>query len=542
MQGIRSERIGLVTATRSGVQVRLSWRQILFLASAALLLGAWGLQVNSYPSVADDSGRYLVLGQSLARTGDLRLLNAPHQPLDTLYPPGYPALIAFWIRLIGSDLDRVVLMVKTMQAGLLIALLPMLYALFERARLSKGSRAVALLICALCPALLCSANSVMSEIPFLFLCLASVLPVERDTRTAEEADRPQAWKRWLSLGCAVAAFLIRTAGVALLLALVGTFWRRFGWRWGALAALLTVACLGGWQARNHHIVAHSPPGVSHATYLHQFFIRDPANPAAGHIPPNLAGLCERIRTGLPTYIGMIPRAVLLVMSPPDTFWGVWFYLLAIPLTLLILLGFVLALRSGMALSGVFTALFWLQAALWPWHSARFLLPLVPFFLLYLFLGVEWVSARLKRAWGVPRTRLIEVAAGLLLLGYFLQVHGRLIRLTRLQGRTREEAGFYAACAWLKANAPDGSLVMGRPAYLLSLYSGHPTTQIEPKTDPFLLESRFMQPQHVRYLVEDAWWWAHSERYLRPYLRAFAGRWKPVWKDPAGSRVRIWQRN
>src|SRR5579871_643388 len=336
MQGIRSERMALVTATRAGVQVRLSWRQVLFLIGAALILVTWGLQVNPYPSVADDSGRYLVLGQSLARTGDLRLLNAPHQPLDTLYPPGYPALIAFWMRLTGGDLDGVVLRMKALQAALLIVLLPMLAALLERARLWRGARAGAVLVAALCPALLCAANSVMSEIPFLFLCLASALLVERDTRLAAEADRPPAWRRWLSLLCAVAAFLVRTAGIALLLALIVTFWRRFGWRWGALAALLALVCLGGWQARNHHILAHSPPGVSHATYLHQFFIRDPADPAAGHIPPNPAGLWERVRTGLPTYLGMISRAILLVMSPPGTFWGVLFYGLAIPLTLLIL--------------------------------------------------------------------------------------------------------------------------------------------------------------------------------------------------------------
>jgi hypothetical protein len=162
-------------------------------------------------------------------------------------------------------------------------------------------------------------------------------------------------------------------------------------------------------------------------------------------------------------------------------------------------------------------------------------------LLYLFLGGEWVSLRLEKAKGIKRTRLLQATAALLLLGYFLQVQGRLIRLARLQGHAREEAGFYAACAWLKENAVSGSLVMGRPAYLLYLYSRHPTTQIEPKTDPALLERRFMQPWGVRYLVQDAWWWAHSERYLRPYLRVYASQWTLVWKDPAGSRVCIWQR-
>ena len=84
--------------------------------------------------------------------------------------------------------------------------------------------------------------------------------------------------------------------------------------------------------------------------------------------------------------------------------------------------------------------------------------------------------------------------------------------------------------------------MARPAYLMHLYSGHPTTQVEPAVNPRVLERASMAPNHVRYVVVDAWQWAHSENYLGPYLRAFAGNWTMVWQDARGSGVRIYRRN
>ena len=95
----------------------------------------------------------MVLGESLARTGDLRLINDARQPLDTLYPPGFPAIIAFWMRVTGRDAGGVVLPVKATQLLLLLGTLPLLYALLERARLPFRYRRRALLTYAACPAL-----------------------------------------------------------------------------------------------------------------------------------------------------------------------------------------------------------------------------------------------------------------------------------------------------------------------------------------------------------------------------------------------------
>src|SRR5690242_19397865 len=82
------------TGSESTTRQRRKTRRLLGLC-ALLILGSWALQATPYLNPANDAGRYMVLGESLAQTGDLRLLNQESRPLDTLYPPGFPAIIAF---------------------------------------------------------------------------------------------------------------------------------------------------------------------------------------------------------------------------------------------------------------------------------------------------------------------------------------------------------------------------------------------------------------------------------------------------------------
>ncbi|HZO87691.1 MAG TPA: hypothetical protein VFB38_05070 [Chthonomonadaceae bacterium] len=598
--------------------IRSRLRLTLILACAALILGLWAAQVTPFLNPADDAGRYMVLGESLAKTGDLRLLNDARRPLDTLYPPGFPALIAFWLLATGREPGGVVLLVKLTQVALLIAALPLLSVLLERARLPFAYRAAALLTAALCPALIAFANEVMSEIPFLFLCLASVVLIEDGGKRANEfaatkaRSHPTATKdltpdpspskgegsgspsrlfgsalstlipgpspskgegpaeagalpslarnelvgkgdgglgtRWvrpaLSLLYAAAAFLVRTAAVALLLVEIVWLWRRYGWKWGVAALLVALAVVGGWQLRNRRIILRHPE-IRYSTYADQFFLRDPMRPGAGRIDFTAHDLASRAYHGMSAYTGMIPRALLNSMSL-GTPWFYLFYLVAVPLTLLILIGFGEGWRRGLILSGAFTALFWLFAAMWPWRNPRFLIPLLPFFILYLYLGVERASHWLQKQSGTLPTRLAQGVGALLLLAYFGHVHAAAIRAERsvtthgyALGRTPEEGGFYAACDWLRRNAPFNAVVMGRPQYLVHLYSGHPTVQIEPAEKP-RAQAWYVRRGRVRYILEDAWDWAHSHTYLDPYLREYASQWRLAWQDPRGSGVCVWE--
>lgn len=551
-----------------------------------LVFGLWLMQVNPYLNPADDSGRYMILGESLVKTGDLRLLNDVRHLRDTLYVPGFPAIIAFWMRVTGRDPGGVVVPVKFTQLLFLLGTLPLMYSLLERARLNRRYIVPAMLTYALCPALIAYANEVMSEMPLLFLCLASIVLVEQqapgsdapaleaDLKWTGEPENPDSETETrespgsgsnrqskilnrksaiLALVCAVLSYFVRAAGVVLLVSLLVWFWRRYGWKWGASILVLILLTVGIWQKRNSAIIASDPPST-HDTYLRQFTLRDPDDPSAGrielsihHPAQSVIGLLGRVRRGFPAYIGNISRAVLYIMAPANTPWLVLFYLIAIPFTLLTLYGAWIAWRRGLTLTCGFCALFWLFVAMWPWRNPRFLVPLIPYILLFLFLGVEAVSEKAEGLWGSQMTRWIQGLACALLLVYYVRVYCVVVPHEHAPtlsgyalGRTKDEAGFYAACEWLKGQEPD-TVAMGRPAYLLHLYSGHPTTQVEPSTSPRVQELAYMVKNDVRYLVLDRWHWSHSDRYLGPYLREYGDRWTLAWQDPLGSGVKVYRR-
>ena len=554
-------------------------RRALILAGI-LLTALWLWQVHPYLNVANDAGRYMVLGKSLATNGDYRLINEPLQQRDTLYPPGFPLLIAAWLKLTGREPGGIVLLVKISQLFFLLLSLPLLARLLEKARCRPITVSAGVLIAALSPAYASYANEVMSEAPFLLLCLASVALVERDLRKEPKENPPLAdegasietnsqtqdslspvrherkgervgvrgetWTRILSLLIAACAFLIRSAGIALLLVQCVWFWKRFGAKWGIAAIVLMLTVVGSWQVRSRQVMRTAPKGARYTSYSDQFFLRDPMRPGAGRIPRNVKGLAIRAKDGLPTYIGMTPRALLHSMSRFSS-WSIVFYVVAIPLGIAMFAGMVLTWKRGLWLSSGFGMVFWIFAAMWPWRDPRFLVPLLPFLILFALVSWETLDDFVAKTSAVTVYRVVSGSCAALLAVYFLQVHFSIVRADNRPtlagyafGRSKAEGGFYAACDWIKQNTPTESRVMGRPAYLLSLYSGRIATQIEPTTNPDVMEKGTLQNYKINTILADSWSWANSERYLAPYFAKYGKEWKLAWEDkPSG--VKVWQR-
>src|SRR5580765_1690617 len=50
-----------------------------------------------------DEGVYLATARALVESGEYRLINLPSAPLQTKYPPAYPALLALAEKAFGAD-------------------------------------------------------------------------------------------------------------------------------------------------------------------------------------------------------------------------------------------------------------------------------------------------------------------------------------------------------------------------------------------------------------------------------------------------------
>ena len=205
----------------------------------ALLIGVHLLLAMSSLSAWDfgrnhDDGVYAVTAKSLAETGEYRIISLPGQPPQRKYPIVFPAILSVVWRLRPGFPGNVLWlkMVSVLSLGVFMAVS---YGLLRRcSELSRWTCLAVVGLCAMAPAVGDAANSVMSGLVYGAFSLGALWLIER------AAAGNASWKTGIAIGLlAGCAYITRSIGLALLLALVVTFvWRR---RWAILAGGLAGA-------------------------------------------------------------------------------------------------------------------------------------------------------------------------------------------------------------------------------------------------------------------------------------------------------------
>ena len=218
------------------------WRIRLVLAAvlACHVALVWSARIPGVLTRQDDA-QYILLGRALS-DASYRELWRVDAPMHSRYPPGYPALLAFWEVVAGpSQTARVALSVILSTATLLV-----LYAAIRR-RLGTSIALASVVVLAVNPFFVQYGGEVASEMPYTFLsvvCLYGLIRWEDD----REQGRTSAAATWLAAAvvAALAAGLVRTFGIALIAAVV--LWLGLNRRWRAAAgvAFAGALTLGAW--------------------------------------------------------------------------------------------------------------------------------------------------------------------------------------------------------------------------------------------------------------------------------------------------------
>ena len=366
------------------------------LALAALLLAvhvglAWRLR-PLWIDVGDDA-TYVLLGRSL-RSLAYRSIYLAGAPQHVQYPPGFPALLAT----IGAVLGERVAAFAAVQALLSAAALALV---FDAAR-RRWSLQLALLLLAACavnPLLVTSAPLLLSETPFLALCALSLWA------TARDGPSP----RWLVLAvaAAIAAALTRTAGVALVVALLLTWCSERRWRAALVLLAAAVVVLGGWFVWT----ALAPRDALHYSYgadlargyggapIPSTGVAAPAAAPAGALAGAMRGVVGRVVRYLTQIVpSWLPVPTLAHTRVDNVAW------------LGVIVGFgaagVWALWRRWRAAALFLACYAAVLAAWPWALDRLLTPALPFVILALLAGIRLAAARWP---GVLFERVVPVA-------------------------------------------------------------------------------------------------------------------------------------
>jgi hypothetical protein len=549
---------------------------------AVLLLwvAVWAPRLQGPIDLRWDASTYFVLGTSLAQGKGYRLLNEPGEIEAVQYPPLLPALVAANQRALGTA-DYMVVGSRLRRCYFVLSGLYLLAAyLVVRGTLEPPMALVAVAGTGLSfYSFLYPSDSLYAEIPFALVTMLFLLCLRR-------RDRPGYGIAAGLLGAA--AYLLRTAGIALLAVWVGDSLVRGRFRQAAFRAATAALPVLAWQAHiarvsgsaAYHELEYpyqrAPYYYSNVTYGENSWLVDPFRPELGRTSPrDLGGRVWRNLLAMPRSIG--ESAGIASGSAPYFLDKVYRNLrLPLPapsreLVLTVtgaclaafgaaaLIGAGLLLRRGEWLLPLYFGLSIAMISLTPWQSQfwRYLAPLTPLTFLFVIVALEAAARGLARRGTWWRTAGAAVATGPVAVLLLVQVViaagflGGLLPVSYYAADGTErpsrlltyEPVWHAldpALEYVRRHAGPGDIIATSVPHLAYLRTGLRAVLPPLEPDPETAE-RYLDSVPVSYLVLDELGLPGiSERYAAPVVARHPAGWRLVYTTP-GTGVRVYAR-
>lgn len=471
----------------------LGWAAIALLLVHVVL--AWIARLPGIETAQDDA-RYVLLARALRHLSyhELWRLDAP---IHSLYPPGYPAMLALWGAVFSDRFDALVTLSILSSAGTLA----LVYAAVKR----LWSPLVALLclaVLAVNPYLIRDAGSLLSEPPFGLWSMLTLFLLTRGSRSRGTLIAAGA--------AAIAGALTRSVGVTLLAA-VGLHWI-LERRWTAVVAFAVAgaATKGLWLAWT--IVAPE-------RYVGSSYVADATHGAVEQVA-RVGGATvqhfQLLKRGFGNLFGYLTTSIPFRLPVPtiegtraDNIVSV------VVVCLAFLTGLVVFYRRWRvaALYVVFTALL---LAFWPWRIGRFTVPLLPVLVPVTIIGLGTLAGKVRASWSVPAMALCAVV---LTVNATYRSAPMLAQMSRCERGTelpdpaclkRDQVSFFAAVRLVNQATPHQAAFLTAKPTSFYLYTGRKTAVLERalRQDsasfvPFLRRSRVsyvllssLQPQEI----------------------------------------------
>ncbi len=416
----------------------------------------WASRGASLTVYGDDS-IYLTLSRSLAE-GHYRDEYLVGSPPHAQYPPGMPLWLLLVQLFVGGSLDG------ALAANLLlIALTASLLADSVRRLASAWLGVAAAAVLLFNPAIFALAGQLRSEIPFLAWCSLALWVSLLD------GQRNRRWYPAFAIAAALAAFLTRSAGIALVPAIVWALLLRRQWRPLMVNGTAAVAVIAGWFAYTRWAAQRT---VGH-TYAADLASSAPMSEPVrffGHALGNATVYFSRLAAlqfNIPDIHGQpLDNLILGLLLTIPAAVGVW------------------TLRRRWPAVGVFLLLSLAILLVFPWPVGRLLTVLLPWLVATLLIG----SAAIAAAAGSRRGGSIALGIAVLLAGFGLA--GQVDAAQREQ-RCRNSAPFVdprcyqeqdrnyvAAASFIRNNLPKQAVIAASKPSIIYVLTGRRTLPLE----------------------------------------------------------------
>jgi hypothetical protein len=560
--------------------VRRSIRPLAFLALLALIVAIWLPRLRGPIDLRWDGGVYYVLGTALAQGQGYRLLNEPGEIEAVQYPPLLPALVALHQLVLGTSDPVVVGHWLRLTFFLMFAVHALSSYVLLRRFLPSGYALAGVAMCVLHLFTMFLSELLSAELPF---ALASVLFVLSSGGLGSRRHPVAA------AVCATCAYLLRTAGIALLMAWVSESLARREFKRAALRCAIAMLPIVGWQAYVAGVQAggsYAMPAYSyqHADYLFynvsywtNLALRDPYRPELGKA--SLADLGWRVVGNLTR----LPRSLGEAVSASRAQWqtllarvsglravarepsGLGLATAAVSfLGLVVLLGLALHLMRAERVIAVYVLLYVGAVCLTPWplQLKRYWSPLAPFLVLFLLQCLLSLGSRAWPSRPIPIRAIVRmlpatVVCVVLVVETFTVLHA--YRTTRgevvlhdrrgspVQFRlffyTRPDRELDEALEWLRPRIRPATIVATAMPHWAYLVTGAKTVMPPFEADP-QKAGALLDGVPVEYIVLDGTDVdiAHlMRRSTVDVLRAAPDRWTEIYKSSSG-QVAVYERS
>jgi hypothetical protein len=457
--------------TSSTATPRTTRRQVAILAGILVgtaLLYFWLYDPSRFGSTHDDS-LYVASAKALAEGQGYRLISLPSAPAATKHPPFYPILLSLIWRISPNFPANINLMVSLSVVTTLVFLAITWRYLTECGYANNPQALLIVAVVALNWRIVLLGTGIYSEMLYAAISVAGLFLAERYER------KSSGWAAGVVLGIVLSlAFLTRSSGVALPVGVVVYFVLRRQIRQSILLlSIVGLFVVGwfGWCYANRT----TEMGINIAYYTNY----------VGHLNQVLHELAALNRTSLMmTILSVLARnAVSLVaISVPVVCLGIEYNRVAYLgfAMLFVVAGFVREVSRGWKLLHVYTVSYLVVHILWlPFVSYdRFLMPLLPFLMLWMFREIGAILVEVRRVFKSDNSIARKGAAGIVGLAMIATVsvvlysYGSTLaswsRSATLEKEPKPVGDDAEAIAWIKVNSdPSDVLVCGRdPLYYL----------------------------------------------------------------------------
>jgi hypothetical protein len=313
--------------------------------------------------------------------------------------------------------------------------------------------------------------------------------------------------------------------MSLVLACLAYFIYKRRWRELIVLTIIVAIFILPWQIRNSKV------GGQSSGYFQQFLARNPYEPESGNI--NFSEYISRIFTNFKLYTFFV---VPQILSPSITSsfllntFGVAFFVL-------LMIGFINVIKKkSFGVWEIYTILFMVITLSWPqvWSGDRFVLPIVPFFLYYIFIGLKLFSHWIKFK------SLLPILVGLMLLLALADSVKKIpanqsnlssyLKGDKYAGYPMDWVRYFETLSWIKENTEKDAIVVSRKPPFTYLLSQRKSFLFLLSADTKKIIDDFYEKK-ANYLLYDSFYWTGTTRkYVGPVLQAYPEKFELVYKS------------